>query len=263
MNRAFVIANWKLNLPAQGIESYLETFGAADRPGGISTIIAPPFPFLEGLVRKLSDWRSMTVSAQDCSSEVSGAFTGDVSAAMIRETGARFVIIGHSERRTLRGDSGEVVAQKLRRAIEAGLVPVLCIGEDLRTRDSGGTVAFLAQQICDAAVESLENADRVIVAYEPIWAIGTGRHASSAMIAATRDEINLAIRRFWPASVSEHTPVLYGGSVTRENAGEIWREGGIDGFLVGGASLDASSFLAIHDACREPHKPDPPENFEI
>lgn len=248
MSQACVIANWKLNLPPRGIESYLATIAAADRPAVVTTVISPPFPFLERVSAILSVSSSTQIAAQDCSSESSGAFTGDVSAAMIRSTGARFVIIGHSERRTVRGDSGKIVAQKLRCAIEAELTPVLCIGEDLQTRDSGGTEDFLAHQIGDAAIDSLEQASRIILAYEPIWAIGTGRVASSAMIAATRQDIDSAIRRLWPLSVFDRTSVLYGGSVTPENAGEIWHEGNVDGFLVGGASLDADKFLAIIDA---------------
>jgi triosephosphate isomerase (TIM) len=155
------------------------------------------------------------------------------------------VILGHSERRTLFGETDALIARKVSIALETGLTPILCIGEDLKVRDSGRADAFLADQIKAAAAGV--GAGDVILAYEPIWAIGTGRNATGKMCAETTQEIRESVRRFWPSRY-ENVPVLYGGSVTPDNVAELVGEGQIDGFLVGGASLDSGKFLAIHRA---------------
>jgi triosephosphate isomerase len=164
---------------------------------------------------------------------------------MIRQSGARFVIIGHSERRNLYGESDMLIARKLSAAISAGLTPVLCIGEDIRTRDAGHVSMFLANQIRATAVDALQTAPELVIAYEPIWAIGTGRNASGVMVAETVEQIREALRRFWPARHAEGAPILYGGSVMPENVADLEANGRIDGYLVGGASLDSSAFLGI------------------
>jgi triosephosphate isomerase len=191
----------------------------------------------------------VAVAAQNCSDHPSGAFTGEVSPAMLRACGAEYVILGHSERRTLFHENDALIAGKLTLAIASGLTPVLCIGEDLRVRDSGGVARFLADQIKTAGVETLEAAREIVVAYEPIWAIGTGRNASGEMVAETLVEIRQALERFWPARFAK-APILYGGSVTPDNVADLFVHGTIDGFLVGGASLDARKFLAIHAGMR-------------
>jgi triosephosphate isomerase len=164
---------------------------------------------------------------------------------MLRDCGATRVLIGHSERRSLYGETDAVVARKLTAAIAAGLTPVLCIGEDLRTRDAGHVSRFLADQIKAATHADLGSANEIVLAYEPIWAIGTGRNASGAMVAETVSQIRESLERFWPAGLAKETSVLYGGSVTPENVTDLVTKGAIDGFLVGGASLDSARFLAI------------------
>jgi triosephosphate isomerase len=240
----YLIANWKMNLPPEGIESYLANLSGAD-PRDVTLVVAPPFPFLRQVVQA----GPLCVGAQNCSDQPSGAFTGEVSPAMIRECGADYVILGHSERRTLFHETDALIARKLTLAIATGLKPVLCIGEDLRVRDSGGVSRFLADQLKTAAVETLDNAEELVVAYEPIWAIGTGRNASGAMVAETLVEIRHALTRFWPARLAS-APILYGGSVTPDNVDDLVAHGTIDGFLVGGASLDSRKFLAIHAGMR-------------
>jgi triosephosphate isomerase len=240
----YLIANWKMNLPPEGIESYLANLSGAD-PRDVTLVIAPPFPFLRQVVQA----GSVCVGAQNCGDQPSGAFTGEVSPAMIRECGADYVILGHSERRTLFHEADALIARKLTLAIATGLKPVLCIGEDLRVRDSGGVARFLADQLKTAAVETLDNAEELVVAYEPIWAIGTGRNASGAMVAETLVEIRHALTRFWPSRLAS-APILYGGSVTPDNVDDLVAHGTIDGFLVGGASLDSRKFLAIHAGMR-------------
>jgi triosephosphate isomerase len=240
----YLIANWKMNLPPEGIESYLANLSGAD-PRDVTLVVAPPFPFLRQVVQD----GSVCVGAQNCSDQTSGAFTGEVSPAMIRECGADYVILGHSERRTLFHEADALIARKLTLAIATGLTPVLCIGEDLRVNDSGEVARFLADQLKTAAVETLGNAEEIVVAYEPIWAIGTGRNASGAMVAETLVEIRHALARFWPSRFAD-APIVYGGSVTPDNVDDLVEHGTIDGFLVGGASLDSRKFLAIHAGMR-------------
>jgi triosephosphate isomerase len=168
---------------------------------------------------------------------------------MLRECGVEYVILGHSERRSLFHESDALIASKLTLAIEHGLTPVLCIGEDLRVREMAQEARFLADQIKVTAVDALANVDELVIAYEPIWAIGTGRNASGQMVAATLVEIRQALERFWPARLAR-TPILYGGSVTPDNVDDLNTYGTIDGFLVGGASLDSRKFLAIHAGMR-------------
>ncbi|HEX2062227.1 MAG TPA: triose-phosphate isomerase [Thermoanaerobaculia bacterium] len=238
----YLIANWKMNLPPEGIEAYHANVAEVDARG-VTFIIAPPFPYL----KQLAQLERLRVAAQNCSDQKSGAFTGEVSPTMVRDCGATAVILGHSERRNLFHENDTLIAKKLALAIATGLTPVLCIGEDLRVRDTGGVSRFLADQIRMTAVDALENASEIVIAYEPIWAIGTGRNASGPMVADTVVEIRHALDRFWPETLAK-VPILYGGSVTPENVEELVAEGNIDGFLVGGASLDSRKFLAIHAA---------------
>ncbi|HYH08042.1 MAG TPA: triose-phosphate isomerase [Thermoanaerobaculia bacterium] len=240
-----LIANWKMNLPPEGIEAYHANVSGVD-PRDVNLVIAPPFPFLRHVVHCGG---GITVAAQNCSDQKSGAFTGEVSPLMLRDCGAEAVLLGHSERRNLFHENDALIARKLALAIEHGLTPVLCIGEDLRVRDMGEVSRFLADQLRMTAIDELAHASTVVIAYEPIWAIGTGRNASGAMVAETVVEIRHALERFWPARLAR-TPILYGGSVTPDNVEDLVANGNIDGFLVGGASLDSRKFLAIHAAMR-------------
>ncbi len=241
----YLIANWKMNLPPEGVESYLANLSGVD-PRDVTMVVAPPFPFLRHVVQC---GEGVEVAAQNCSDHASGAFTGEVSPAMLRECGVDYVILGHSERRNLFHETDALIASKLALAIEHGLAPVLCIGEDLRVREMAQEARFLADQIKVTAVDALANVDEIVIAYEPIWAIGTGRNASGQMVAATLVEIRQALERFWPAHLAR-TPILYGGSVTPDNVNDLVTYGTIDGFLVGGASLDSRKFLAIHAGMR-------------
>ena len=235
--RLYLIANWKLNLPPEGLSQWIAAVAAADA-GDVTIVVAPPFPFLRDA------GSALRISAQNCSDQPSGAFTGEVSPSMIRDCGASSVILGHSERRSLFHETDAVVARKLALAIDSGLTPILCIGEDLKVREAGHVPQFLADQIKATAVPELERAEDVVIAYEPVWAIGTGRNASGAMVAETLVEIRNALERFWPARHAKAS-ILYGGSVTPDNVRDLVVNGTIDGFLVGGASLDSGKFLAI------------------
>jgi len=178
----YLIANWKMNLPPEGIENYLATVGGAD-PRDVEIIVAPPFPFLRRVVQC---GEGFGVAGQNCSDQQTGAFTGEVSPGMLRECGVDSVILGHSERRNLFHETDALIARKLALAIATGLTPILCIGEDLRVRDIGHVAQFLADQIKVVAGDALEDAREILVAYEPVWAIGTGRNASGAAQPARR-----------------------------------------------------------------------------
>jgi triosephosphate isomerase len=236
----YLIANWKMNLPPAGIAAYMSEVGPAES-ANVRVVVAPPFPYLKEIagVKQRSE-----VAAQNCGDHDKGAYTGEVAPAMIRDCGAQYVILGHSERRHVYGETDSLIARKLGVAIATGLTPVLCIGEDLRTREAGRVAIFLADQVRATAVEALESAAELIIAYEPIWAIGTGRNATGVMCAETVAHIRDAVGRFWPARHAKG-PILYGGSVTPENIGDLEANGRVDGYLVGGASLDASKFLGI------------------
>lgn len=236
----YLIANWKMNLPPEGIGPYLGAVAAGEQDG-VTMVIAPPFPFLKEIT---GQGNGLAVAAQNCSDHPSGAFTGEVAPSMLRDCGAGFVILGHSERRTLFHEHDAVVARKLALAIDTGLTPVLCIGEDLKVRDAGHVARFLAEQIKATAIPQLEHTEKIILAYEPIWAIGTGRNASGTMVAETLYDIRHALERFWPQRWSQ-APILYGGSVTPDNVTDLVQAGNVDGFLVGGASLSSEKFLAI------------------
>ncbi|HYS55054.1 MAG TPA: triose-phosphate isomerase [Thermoanaerobaculia bacterium] len=231
----YAVANWKMNLPPDGIAAYLQNLRP---PVGTHVVVAPPFPYLKEMAGKIA------LAGQNCADQRAGAFTGEVSADMLRDCGAAFVIIGHSERRTLFGEDDAWIARKLTVAVEAGLTPILCVGENQKVRDSGQAAIFVANQIKLTAVPGLERAAQVLIAYEPIWAIGTGRNATGAMVAEMVDDIREALSRFWPAR-HRTAPILYGGSVTTENLEDLGTNGRIDGYLVGGASLDCLKFSMI------------------
>jgi triosephosphate isomerase len=232
----YAVANWKMNLPPEGIGAYLQRLRAS---GEIEIVIAPPFPYLKELAGRA------TLAAQNCADQRAGAFTGEVSPTMLRDCGVRFVIIGHSERRNIFGEDDALIARKLALAIDVGLTPILCVGEHQKVRDAGEAAIFVSHQIKLTAVPVLEMASEVLIAYEPIWAIGTGRNATGETVAEMVEEIRAALGRFWPSRHVRHAPILYGGSVTPDNIDDLGENGRIDGYLVGGASLDSSKFSAI------------------
>jgi triosephosphate isomerase len=249
MRKHYLIANWKMNRPPEGADQFVEKIRAAAPEPVTTIVIAPPFPFITQLAASLRG-SPVRIGGQSCSTESRGALTGEVSAAMLRDCGATHVLVGHSERRTLFGETNEIVAKKLTAVAEASLVPVLCVGESADVRDRGEVVQFLHEQIA-AAAGSLGDSDEIVLAYEPIWAIGTGRNATASVIAETVASIREAVRVSWPERMASNLSVLYGGSVAPENIDSLWSTGAIDGFLVGGASLDSGRFLAILDGMRE------------
>lgn len=245
--RPLVVANWKMNVPEGGIREFVAGCASSSvvRPGEVEVWIAPPFPYLASLRAEMTA-RGFKgeVGAQNCSDQTAGAFTGEVSAEMVSDQGAVFVILGHSERRTLFGESSALVARKIMAAGLARLVPLVCIGEDLEAHEQGATAEVLTRQLRECIGPTGDRSGSLVIAYEPIWAIGTGRNATPEVVA----EANHVIRRVLGELGAGSSRVLYGGSVTPENAAALAREGQADGFLVGGASLDPSKFMAICSA---------------
>jgi triosephosphate isomerase len=248
MRKKLVAGNWKLNGSTEANGALLAGILAGlDATAGADVMVCPPYVYLAEVARRI-DGSAVLLGAQDVATEASGAYTGEVSAGMLREVGCTHTIIGHSERRTLYGDTDDVVAAKFLAAQAGGLTPVLCIGETLEERERGITMDVIDRQVAAvldrAGVGAFANA---IVAYEPVWAIGTG-------LTATPDqaqEVHAHIRRIVAAAdakIAAELRILYGGSVKGANAAELFAMADIDGGLIGGASLDAGEFLAICSA---------------
>jgi triosephosphate isomerase len=241
--RPYVAANWKMNKTVEETEAFLADFlvRAAATRGGAEVVVCPPYPSLKAAV-ELCLQSPVRVAAQNMHEDESGAYTGEVSAPMLIELGVDAVILGHSERRALFGETDEALA--------AGLEPILCIGETEAQRDASETEAVLSEQVAAdlAAVDSGE-LHRVVVAYEPVWAIGTGRTATPEQAQDAIRFIRDLIRRRAERS-ADQVRILYGGSVKPDNAAELMGQPDIDGALVGGASLDPGDFAAIVEAAR-------------
>ncbi|MBL8200587.1 MAG: triose-phosphate isomerase [Chromatiales bacterium] len=261
MRRPIVAGNWKLNgsravcrslvaavgdgLSAQGLGP--PVLAAAD--SRVEVLVCPPFVYLSELAGLVAG-HQLKLGAQDVAVEDAGAFTGEVSAPMLRDVGCQYVIVGHSERRALFGDTDERVAGKVIAAVRAGLAPILCVGETLAERDSGQTLAVVRRQLA-AVFSALESASlapaawrELAVAYEPVWAIGTGRTATPEQAQEVHADIRATAARR-DATMSGALRILYGGSVKASNARDLFAMRDIDGGLIGGASLQAAEFVSI------------------
>jgi triosephosphate isomerase len=244
MRKKLLVANWKMNLPKEGIGTFVDRL-AAGHPAVVELGIAPPFPFIEQLRVAIERAKArVATGAQNCSTERSGAFTGEVAADMLAAVGVKSILAGHSERRKLYGEDDATVGRKIKAISEAGLSPLFCIGETLEEREGNRTSDVLARQVSVALEAAGPIATELVVAYEPVWAIGTGRNASPEMAADAHRTIRGLLAKLGQDDVS----ILYGGSVTPDNAAALSAEREIDGFLVGGASLESGRFLAIGEA---------------
>jgi triosephosphate isomerase len=248
--RLLVIGNWKMNLDFVEALHLGQQIGVIlkNRPAEHTDIVlAPPFVDLRSVSSIIDSERiAVQLGAQHVSQHDNGAFTGEVSTTMLKRLNVRWVLVGHSERRSMYHMDDEVVASTLRAVVLGGLNAVLCVGEDPAVRDEDGQGEFVAAQLASALAGLDEKyVEQVSVAYEPIWAIGTGRSATGEQIRDMASTIRAELKDLGLPG----TRILYGGSVNADNAGSIVSEGGVDGFLVGGASLVAESFLAIVGAC--------------
>ncbi|MGK7297302.1 MAG: triose-phosphate isomerase [Candidatus Wenzhouxiangella sp. M2_3B_020] len=244
--RPLVAGNWKMNGSTDMAESLAAAVGRG--AGGASDVaILPPFPYLATVAKALAG-TDVALGAQDLSERSEGAFTGDVSGAMLADVGARYVLVGHSERRALHGETDEVAAEKFMAARRAGLQPVLCVGETRDEREAGRTETVIAAQV-DVVLGAggIEAFDAAVIAYEPVWAIGTGLVATPEQAQRVHAFIRARLADH-DATIAGQIRILYGGSMKPRNAADLIACDDIDGGLIGGASLDADDFLAIVSA---------------
>ncbi len=241
----YVFGNWKMNGIHEEAVALAKAVGTTKPQKYTQVAIFPPFINLH-LVKKALSRSSIALGAQDCSPEENGAFTGDISAGMLKDAGCKYVLVGHSERRTLHGESDETVRNKAIAAIKARLVPVICVGENLAERESGKYLQVITRQV-EQSVPSLTNPSSYLIAYEPVWAIGSGKTPILAEISEAHKTI-ASLLYHDTSKADKKTAILYGGSVKANNACEIMATEGVDGVLVGGASLKADEFGKIIEA---------------
>lgn len=243
-----IVANWKLN-PLTKEES-IKLFDAIENGvdnNNSDIVICPPFIFLS----VLGESKNIKLGAQNCFWEKKGAFTGEISPEMLKDLGCEFVIIGHSERRQYFNETDEVINKKLKAAIGAGLKPILCVGETESQREVGETDEVIAKQIIEGLTGILEEEFKnIIIAYEPVWAIGTGNACEAEEANRMAETIRKVVAKTYSKKVSENLPILYGGSVNSDNSKKYINQTEINGFLVGGASLKAEEFLKIINDAR-------------
>lgn len=245
--RKIVAGNWKMNNSLtdaialiDGILANLDTRTTAE------IIVCPAYPFIGPIIHHLKDFNRIKLGAQNCSEHIAGAFTGEVSAPMLKSIECDYVIIGHSERRTYYNESNAQIKEKIKRALENGLAPVFCIGEKIEQRQSETQFEVVKEQIkqvlCDFNANELE---KLIIAYEPVWAIGTGVTATTAQAQEMHAFIRKTIAELFDAEFAAELPILYGGSCNAQNAKELFSCADVDGGLIGGASLKAVDFCSI------------------
>jgi triosephosphate isomerase len=243
--RKFVCGNWKMHRTApearalaREVRAGVEALAAA-----VDVAVAPPYTALAAVGAELAG-SAIGLAAQNLHWEVQGAFTGEISAPMLADAGCGFVLVGHSERRQLFGETDESVRRKVAAALAAGLHPIVCVGETLPERESGRTLEVVGRQVRAALHGLAAEAGRLTLAYEPVWAIGTGRTASAAQAQEVHAAVRAILRELAPAA-AEQVRIQYGGSVKPENAAELMSQPDVDGALVGGASLKAADFVQI------------------
>ncbi|MBL7883831.1 MAG: triose-phosphate isomerase [Bacteroidia bacterium] len=246
MRRKIVAGNWKMNKNIhQGLELVNELI-ALDSPADVLKIIAPPFVHIAHISQLVKSKSDMAVAAQNCHQETSGAYTGEISAEMISSCGAQYVIIGHSERRLYFGENSALLTQKVNTALANSLTPIFCLGENMEERNANKHLEAVKQQLKDALFHlTPAEFSKLIIAYEPVWAIGTGLTATSHQAQGMHNFIRAEINKKYGKDISEQISILYGGSCNAQNAKELFACIDVDGGLIGGASLKAADFIAI------------------
>lgn len=239
-----VVGNWKMNTSqAEAVALAADVArGISDLDGSVGVGVCPPFVWLEAVTER-TQGSPVRVGAQNVAVEEKGAFTGEVSASMLADLGCAYAIVGHSERRALFGETDEIVAAKAAQALSHGLTPIVCVGETLDERRAGRVEEVVLGQLV-GSLSGIEEATRLVIAYEPVWAIGTGETATPEQARETHALIRGWLRERYGSS-GDSIPILYGGSVKPDNADDLFRQADVDGGLVGGASLDAAGFVEI------------------
>lgn len=248
MRNILVAGNWKMNGSAEAnaalIDGILAGLPSSER---LEVLVCPPYPYLQAVAERVQG-SAVRLGAQNLSEYGDGAYTGEVSTSMLLDVGCQYVLVGHSERRTLMGETSEQVAKKFAAALGAGLIPVLCVGETLEEREAGRTEAVVDEQL-NAVLDTsgIDAFSKAVIAYEPVWAIGTGKTATPEQAQDVHRHLRATLEAR-SADVAARTQILYGGSVKGENAAGLFEKADIDGGLIGGASLKAADFLAIAEA---------------
>ncbi|MCA9142026.1 MAG: triose-phosphate isomerase [Planctomycetaceae bacterium] len=250
MRRPFIAGNWKMTQTrAEAValaEGIVQQLGKSD----IEVAVAPPSVYLDA-VGQVTKGSGVGLSAQNMYHEANGAFTGEISASMLLDVGCKYVILGHSERRHILGETDADVNRKVHAALAAGLIPIVCVGEKLEEREAGHTKSVVQQQ-CDGSLAGLTNEQMsgIVIAYEPVWAIGTGKVATPEQAEEVHADLRTLLETRYNSDVAAAVRIQYGGSVKPDNAGELLGQPNIDGALVGGASLKVDSFLGIIAAAK-------------
>jgi len=253
MRKQIAAANWKMNLTYQQGTALLQTMVSADisLKENHLAVFAVPFPYLEMAIDTVQHKNNFYISAQNCSDKKSGAYTGEVSAEMLKSLGLTYCLVGHSERREYFGESNQVLAEKVNICLANGITPVFCCGEALSVRESGKQNQFVELQLQESLFHlSPDQLKQIVIAYEPIWAIGTGKTASTEQAQEMHAHIRGVLKNKYGAAISDEVSILYGGSVKAANAREIFGSKDVDGGLVGGASLIANEFIEIIKALK-------------
>jgi triosephosphate isomerase (TIM) len=248
MRKQIAAANWKMNLTYQQGTVLLQTLVSAEinLKDNHAAVFAVPFPYLEMAFDTVQHKKNYSIAAQNCSDKKSGAYTGEISAEMLKSIGITYCLVGHSERREYFGESNQLLAEKVNICLANNIAPIFCCGEALQTREQNGQNAFVEQQLKDSLFHlSATDLLKIVIAYEPIWAIGTGKTASTAQAQEMHAFIRSVLKKQYGESVSDQISILYGGSVKAANAKEIFAAEDVDGGLVGGSSLIAAEFIEI------------------
>jgi triosephosphate isomerase len=254
MRKQIAAANWKMNLSLQEAEKLMDELMATEHTLGIDqfAIFAVSFPYLINIQKKLAGKSNAFVAAQNCSANKNGAYTGEVSTEMLKSIQVPFVIIGHSERREYNHETSSILAEKVNRALESGIRPIFCCGEPLSIREADTQNSYVQTQLKESLFHlNKDQLNDFVIAYEPIWAIGTGKTASSAQAQEMHAHIRTVMAAQFGQSTADSISILYGGSVKAANAVEIFSQPDVDGGLVGGASLVASEFAVIIDSLKK------------
>lgn len=249
--KPFVGGNWKCNGSRKSVAELVKGLNEGPDPVGVEVVVAPTFLHLDYVERHLK--RSYEISCQDVSSYSNGAYTGNVSTEMIRDFGLNWAILGHSERRAYHAENCQQIGDKIVRCQKQNLKVILCIGESLEERETNKTMSVVSKQLLTAGAK-VANWNDIVIAYEPVWAIGTGKTASKEQAQEVHAYLRKVLRKNYGDLVADTTRIIYGGSVKEKNSAALMSMPDIDGFLVGGASLKAASFAAIHQNAKIPSK---------
>ncbi len=247
-NRKFIVANWKMNkglVQSQQFAEEMKTFAEKNKTVNAVIVLCPPFTSLEAVQKKING-TTIKLGAQNMHYETQGAYTGEISAGMLKSCGCEYVILGHSERRQYFHETDAIISKKVLKALDEGLKPILCVGETLQEHEDHITEAVIEEQLraCLNFVTE-EHIQHIVIAYEPVWAIGTGKNATPHQAESVHNFIRKRIKKLYSEEASNSIKVIYGGSITADNAKELFAPHTVNGGLVGGASLDEKTFIEI------------------